>query len=50
MATLNVYRYDYYLPQGFLPGDERGASFGPWEWFGKAYTWSVQPFNLSTHA
>lgn len=48
MATVNVYRYDFYVPEGFQPGDERGTAFGPWTWFGKAAVWTVQPFSLST--
>jgi hypothetical protein len=48
MATVSHYRYDFYLPQGFQPGEERGWSFGPWNWGGKALAWTVRPFNLST--
>jgi hypothetical protein len=48
VATVNYYRYDFYLPQGFQPGDERGTSFGPWQWFNKSLAWTVQPFSLST--
>jgi hypothetical protein len=48
MATASFFRFDFLSNPAFLPGEERGTSFGPWEWFGKSANWTVWPFNLST--